>query len=92
MNHFERKCPFFDNKKERMAIRQCQGKNCPSEEIYSPAAVKCGLRKRDRGLGLLNPLHVFDQSPNIAYTSRYEKVRNDANTKLESHCPQVDIS
>ncbi|XP_065936469.1 uncharacterized protein [Magallana gigas] len=34
------KCPFFDNKKERMAIRQCQGKNCPSEEIYSPAAVK----------------------------------------------------
>lgn len=33
------KCPFFDNKKDRMEIRQCQGKNCPSEEIYSPTAV-----------------------------------------------------
>eukprot|EP00105_Crassostrea_gigas_P033793 XP_019917941.1 PREDICTED: uncharacterized protein LOC105348383 [Crassostrea gigas] len=34
------KCPFFDTKKERMDTRQCQGQNCPSEEIYSLTAVK----------------------------------------------------
>lgn len=34
------KCPFFNIKKERMDIRQCHGKNCPSEEIFSTAAVK----------------------------------------------------
>lgn len=29
------------------------------------------VRKPDRGLILLNPLNVFDLSPNIAYTSRH---------------------
>lgn len=28
-------------------------------------------KKTDRGLGLLNPLHVFYTSPNIAYTARH---------------------
>lgn len=30
-----------------------------------------GVRRRDSELGLLNPLHVFDPSPNIFHTSRH---------------------
>lgn len=58
------KCPFFDTKKERMDTRQCQGQNCPSEEIYSLTAVKCNLTNTIVNLisKWWSLLHIFNQN------------------------------